>query len=97
MERQTYKVEFSNSDKTELRLQDGNELSKELTIENSPILFGCRTGVCGTCLCEVLKGSPKLPSEEELELLEVLAPDNANARLACQIKVTCNLTLKYIG
>ncbi|MBC6436085.1 2Fe-2S iron-sulfur cluster binding domain-containing protein, partial [Nostoc sp. HG1] len=28
-------------------------LSEHLTIQNSPVLFGCRTGICGTCLVEV--------------------------------------------
>ena len=61
-------------------------LSEVLDATNSPLLFGCRTGICGTCVIEV-EGELPPPNEEELELLEVYAPDNPRARLACQIEL----------
>jgi len=73
----------------------GRSLSVELDATRSPILFGCRTGICGTCLVEVQAGLEQLepPGGDEQELLDVLT-DNPRARLACQIDVCCPLTLK---
>ena len=53
------------------------------------VLFGCREAVCGTCLVEVLGGLDNLSpiTDDEQELLSVLAPDNSRARLACQCVV----------
>ncbi|MEL6495801.1 MAG: 2Fe-2S iron-sulfur cluster-binding protein, partial [Cyanobacteria bacterium J06623_7] len=33
-----------------INLEVNQNLAEHLTVENSPILFGCRTGICGTCL-----------------------------------------------
>ena len=50
------------------------------------MLFGCRTGLCGTCLVTVT-GDLAPPSAAEQEILDMLAPGNSQARLACQIDV----------
>ncbi|OUS32538.1 hypothetical protein A9Q99_00240 [Gammaproteobacteria bacterium 45_16_T64] len=68
-------------------IEHGELLSEVLDAKNSPLLFGCRTGICGTCVIEV-EGELPEPDEEEIELLEVYAPDNPKARLACQIELT---------
>ena len=60
---------------------------------NSPLLFGCRTGICGTCIVEAEGKDIPPPDDEERELLEVLAPDNPKARLACQLNVQCDMVL----
>ena len=87
---QSYKVHFPNSNHADV---DACEpLSASLTLQNSPILFGCRTGICGTCLV-IAKGDMLPPDLEEQEVLEVLAADRANARLACQIKPIGDLSL----
>jgi ferredoxin len=74
-------------------------LSEHLNIQNSPVLFGCRTGICGTCLCEVrvLQGAIEPPSEDEVELIGMLAPEIPGARLACQIQGSAHIELKYYG
>ncbi len=59
-------------------------LAESLTVKNSPILFGCRTGICGTCLV-LVQGEVPPPSDQEREVLEVLAPGVPQARLACQL------------
>ena len=64
-----------------------------LTVQNSPVLFGCRTGLCGTCLVEII-GDITPPTEDEKEVLQILAPDNPNARLACQVDFTQDITIK---
>ncbi len=65
------------------------ELSEHLTAENSPVLFGCRTGICGTCLSRVEAcGSEPLPEpgSEERELTSLLRPEEPRARLLCQLR-----------
>jgi ferredoxin len=58
-----------------------------LTVQNSPLLFGCRSGLCGTCLIEVEAetGATEPPAADEREALEIYAPGNPRARLACQL------------
>lgn len=75
-------------------------MSEHLTIENSPVLFGCRTGICGTCLIEVeeeQRGTLPVPEADEKEMLEIIAPDIGRARLACQIELCADITIRYIG
>jgi ferredoxin len=76
----------------------GKSLSIELDASSSPLLFGCRTGICGTCLVEVQEGLENLPpaDADERELLDVLT-DNPRARLACQIQVNTALKLRPLG
>ena len=48
-------IEFPNTRYKPVSLPAGAKLSEELTIINSPVLFGCRTGICGTCLVQIEK------------------------------------------
>lgn len=94
-----FEVDFGpNAKKPPVRLPGGKNLSEVLTVQNSPILFGCRTGICGTCLTQVTDKGGSLPpaSQDEKDVLEILCPDNPKARLACQIKLTCDLTIEPI-
>jgi ferredoxin len=68
-------------------------LSEQLDAGNSPLLFGCRTGICGTCLVRV-RGEVPAPSDDERELLEVLAPGDPEARLACQLYALSDLEVE---
>ena len=94
----TYEVDFGALGKVEGRLPHGANLSEVLTIENSPLLFGCRTGICGTCLSKVVPRSGTLPppSEDEKDVLSLLCPNEPRARLACQIKLSADLTIEPI-
>ena len=99
-QRPQYVVSFSAESHIAVTLARGANLSEHLTVENSPVLFGCRTGICGTCLIEVeseQNGELPPPCDDERELLEIIAPDNAKARLACQIELCAEITIKYIG
>ena len=93
------RLEFSSSDKTPLDLKDDVCLPDYLDPDNSPILFGCRSGVCGTCLVEVDNGAenctPAAP--EEMELLALIADGRPKARLACQLRCRGTVRLKYVG
>ncbi|MBL8297635.1 MAG: (2Fe-2S)-binding protein [Rhodanobacteraceae bacterium] len=62
-------------------------LPLHLTVQNSPLLFGCRSGLCGTCLIEVESAADAAepPRADEREALELYAPGNPRARLACQL------------
>ena len=90
------KISFTDKSYSPVALPEGANLSEHLTIQNSPILFGCRTGICGTCLVSVSDLSFDLepPSEDEKEVLETLVPGENNIRLACQLKVKGDCTLK---
>jgi ferredoxin len=81
-----FRVSFFDESFAPVELAAGAALSEHLDVGNSPLLFGCRTGICGTCLVRV-EGSLAPPSDEERELLEMLAPGDAQARLGCQIRL----------
>ena len=90
------KISFPNSDHAPVILSSHTPLADELTVQNSPLLFGCRTGICGTCLVTVTGEAPP-PDADEQELLDVLAPDCPNARLACQLDLTHDLKICSYG
>jgi|SRR6516162_842134 ferredoxin len=94
----SYRIEFPDTKYDPIELRLGANLSENLTILNSPMLFGCRTGVCGTCLVQIEKGCESLrpPEPEESEALAVYAPCNPRARLACQIFLDSDIALKKI-
>ncbi|MGD1912792.1 MAG: 2Fe-2S iron-sulfur cluster-binding protein [Rivularia sp. (in: cyanobacteria)] len=87
-----YKIQFPGTNYQPIDLEENQNISESLTVENSPVLFGCRTGICGTCLV-VVEGDIPPPLEDEKELLEVLAPENPQARLACQIQLTNDIQI----
>ncbi len=77
----------------------GELLSLHLDVANSPLLFGCRAGLCGTCLIDVelseeADGAPA--SIDEREALAVYAPDRPSARLACQVRVSGPMKIRRI-
>jgi ferredoxin len=75
-----------------VRLPRHTPLAEALDVTNSPLLFGCRTGACGTCMIEVEPaGALPPPSDDERELLEIFAPGDPKARLACQLDLACDL------
>jgi ferredoxin len=81
-------VRFTGGAHAPLRLPAGSRLAEHLTVQNSPVLFGCRTGICGTCLVRaVALGEAPLepPAPEEAELLAIVAPEVPGARLTCQL------------
>lgn len=88
-------VSFGDAGYEPVELSENANLSEELDVQNSPLLFGCRTGICGTCLIEV-EGAERLPppDEDEAEMLEVLAPHDRRARLACQLRLTCDIRVR---
>lgn len=90
------RIDFIDSDKEPVELDEGDNLSEKLTIHNSPILFGCRIGICGTCAVEVVDSESPLPprTQDENEFLGAMAPGRDEVRLACQIRINTNLKIR---
>jgi len=86
----TCRVSFFDASYAPVELPLGATLSEHLDVGNSPLLFGCRTGICGTCLVKV-EGELPPPGDDEREILDVLAPGDRRARLACQLKLVGDL------
>jgi len=89
-------IRFSDESFAPVFVFAGKSLSESLRVDNSPVLFGCRTGICGTCIIEIEKGTAHLapPDEEEKEILDLYVDDSSNARLACQVNVQADLQIK---
>ncbi len=90
-----HQISFPTTDRSAILVTTNSQLSDSLTIQNSPILFGCRTGICGTCLVAI-RGDIPPPDPDEREILEIFAPNNPLARLACQITVIADLEIVEI-
>jgi ferredoxin len=93
---ESYTIRFPESEYQPLTLMEGQKLSEQLTVVNSPVMFGCRTGICGTCLVFVI-GETTEPSAMEQEVLEITVsshiPANMQPRLACQLEVTDDIAI----
>lgn len=86
-------VSFRGGSFPPMSLPAGARLSQHLTVQNSPVLFGCRTGICATCLIRV-DGDLPPPEPDERELLDVMAPDDTRARLACQLTLRGDIEIE---
>lgn len=89
----TAAVRFPDGGFEPVEVPVGADLSEHLDATNSPVLFGCRTGICGTCAC-LLEGAAEPPGEDEAEVVAVWAPGDPRARLACQVVTTGDITLR---
>jgi ferredoxin len=94
-----YKVSFEQDTHAPVELPEGAELSRHLTVQNSPVLFGCRTGICGTCAAtvEVLEGTLPEATEEERECVDLVRPGDTKVRLLCQLRLTAAVRIGGIG
>lgn len=93
------RVEFPGTRFEALELPHLARLPLHLTVENSPVLFGCRSGLCGSCLVEVEAVGPQAlepPEDLEAETLGLYAPGNPKARLACQLVLSTNVRIVKI-
>ncbi len=91
-------ISFTDDKYEPVELPDEACLSEHLTVQNSPILFGCRIGICGTCLVEVVSQKDPLTkrTENEKEFLDAMLPDRKECRLACQVNINTDIKLKKI-
>ena len=94
-----HRIRFPGSGFDDLVLPAHSPLTLHLNPVNSPVLFGCRAGLCGTCLVwvEVLSGSLAPPDAAEADALDVYAPNSLKARLACQIDLTADMAIEKMN
>ena len=65
---ETFQIEFGDSEKPSVSLPKDSALSMALNATNSNLLFGCRIGICGTCVMEVeFLDDARAPRTGELE------------------------------
>jgi len=88
-------IHFEDDDKT-VQVEANQRLTTICDEHPSSIFFGCRSVACGTCLIEIVSGIENLAPvmDEEQILLDVLAPDNPNFRLACQCIVKGDIRIR---
>ena len=90
-------VHFAEGSHPSVVVPDRCELASHLDIHNSPVLFGCRTGICGICAAVVACAEPP-PEPAEREVLDIEWPHEPGARLLCQLRPTADLTVhKVLG
>ncbi len=91
----TCTVSFPGTAFAPLVLPPHTPLADRLTLQNSPVLFGCRTGLCGTCAVKV-RGAFAPADAEELEVLAAVVPDEPEARLACQLDLIGDIEIRSL-
>jgi ferredoxin len=91
------KITFSDSDET-IEVPMGESLLDACEEHGAPIPFGCTSGVCGTCICVLEDGEDQVnPIEDDEERTVESTTDTAGARLACQLVVNGDITIRSIG
>jgi len=90
-------VRFEDDNLT-ITVAPGAKLTDVCDQHTVSLLFGCREANCATCLIEVTSGGEHLSqiALNERELLEIFAPDNPRARLACQCRVQGDCSLRVL-
>lgn len=73
---------FLETNTRKIEIADGESI-KEACLDLG-IPFGCESGICGTCIIEVLEGMENLSEKNESEDMMEL---EANQRLACQCRI----------
>lgn len=88
-------ITFPGSGHAPVSVPVGGELAEHLDVHNSPVLFGCRTGLCGTCAA-VVEGHLAPPNAEEQEVLDIEWEGVAGARLLCQLRPVADLAVGQV-
>ena len=75
---------------------EGTPLRDVCERNEASLPFGCKEGICGTCLCTVEEGMENLSekTENENQTLEAFGADE-NQRLACQCKIKGDIIIDY--
>tara|TARA_B100001094_G_C17919500_1_gene665240 strand:- start:165 stop:446 length:282 start_codon:yes stop_codon:yes gene_type:complete len=78
-----------------LEAEIGTTLIDMLENEDTAILFGCRDGASGSCICKIIEGPENLSGmqDDERDFLETMAAES-NERLLCQCKVVGDVVLE---
>jgi len=67
----------------EEEIDDGSAII-QICEEKLGVLFGCKDGLCGTCILEIVEGIENLNEKNKKEI-DMFPGDNE--RLACQCKI----------
>jgi ferredoxin len=95
----THRIAFPGTSFAPVELAERASLPLHLNVQNSPVLFGCRSGLCGTCVIQiesVAGGELEPPDENESETLGLYAPGNEQARLACQLMLSADIAIRKL-
>jgi ferredoxin len=93
------KITFVNSQHAPVEVACEQNLSESLNSSNSPVLFGCRTGVCGACVVKIHSGIEQLDkmSAADEEVVLVMVDDPTAVRLGCQLYPKGDLEIEFVG
>ena len=71
-------------------------LSDAAELQLAGLVFGCRAGMCGICVIEVVDGAANLslPGEGEMWFLASLGYAEQSKRLACQCRLRGDVTIR---
>lgn len=93
-----HRVTFPGTNHPGVTVSDDRPLPFVLEPAGAPVLFGCRTGICGTCVSAVTPaGDLPPPDADERDTLDIFAPDHPDARLVCQLQLTCDAAIVPLG
>lgn len=80
------KVKLIN-DNTEFHVPPGEKIMDHLP-DSCTLMFGCKKGQCGTCICTIRSGEHMLVSKSQTEEETIRnAGGSPNQRLCCQLWV----------
>uniref|UniRef100_UPI001A8F1021 2Fe-2S iron-sulfur cluster-binding protein n=1 Tax=Trinickia acidisoli TaxID=2767482 RepID=UPI001A8F1021 len=63
------------------------------------IMFGCRSGNCGTCMIQIINGAENLSikTERETRLFELTGETDPAIRLACQCRAFGDVVMREVN
>jgi ferredoxin len=90
-----HKVHISTTGES-FQLPHNAHLSDAAELQLAGLMFGCRAGVCGICVIEVVDGMQNLsrPEDEETCFLSLLGHEPEKKRLACQCRLQGDVTIR---
>jgi ferredoxin len=90
-------ISFSDSDLT-IEVEAGSALVDACEANDAPVDFSCTVGACATCVIVIEAGADNAnaPDGDEISTASS-ATDVAGARLACQVTVNGDMTVRYVG
>lgn len=90
-----HKVHISTTGES-FSLPHNSHLSDAAELQIAGLVFGCRSGMCGICVIDVVDGVHNLSPAQESEswFLESLGHPEASKRLACQCKLQGDVTIR---
>ena len=83
---------------TTIDVEVGSSLLDACEANDTPVEFSCTVGACATCVIAIEAGADNVNAADGDEIsCASSATDAAGARLACQIIVNGDITVRYLG